>query len=96
MACPTCDHTMQKIGSQSDAPGGSSGMVYAGKSVYWCPRCGTVKDGEGITQQAPMLVYRVRQLLDQTTNDDLAWSLSVTESIWKPGDERRQSDMTSK
>lgn len=30
MACPTCDHTMQGIGTQG---------------AFWCPRCGTIMSG---------------------------------------------------
>lgn len=55
--------------------------------VFHCPRCGTMRHGDDI--YAPTLVDRVRLLLDQTTNDDLAWSLGVTESICKAGDARR-------
>src|SRR4051812_6946684 len=32
MSCPTCEHTMQSVG-----------MLDHGGSVYWCPRCGTIR-----------------------------------------------------
>lgn len=32
MACPTCDHTMQRVGGGDESP-----------IVFWCPRCGTLK-----------------------------------------------------
>ena len=31
MACPSCDHTMQSLRPK----------------VFWCPRCGTIKDENG-------------------------------------------------
>jgi hypothetical protein len=34
MSCPTCSHTMQKL---SAAP----------KHLWWCPRCGTLKEVVG-------------------------------------------------
>jgi hypothetical protein len=51
MACPTCDHTMQS----------------AAQSLFWCPRCGTLKDtrhGEPpIDVSVPKLVERCHKLL---------------------------------
>lgn len=32
MACPNCDHTMQNL------------WLDPKRNVYWCPRCGTLKD----------------------------------------------------
>ena len=29
--CPTCDHTMHNVGSPD-------------RRIYWCPRCGTLKE----------------------------------------------------
>ena len=49
MACPTCDHTMQKPPPEM---------------AFWCPRCGTLKIGQGdghVTVDRP------------THRDDLAW-----------------------
>jgi hypothetical protein len=57
MACPTCSHTMHRIG----APDQMSGPV------WWCPRCGTIKStdpGGFDSVEAPKLVKRCRQLLD--------------------------------
>lgn len=31
MACPLCDHTMKLVAPR----------------LWWCPRCGTIKDAEG-------------------------------------------------
>jgi len=36
MACPTCDHTMQNLGVDSG--------VDKHKKIFWCPRCGTIKE----------------------------------------------------
>lgn len=58
MACPTCDHTMQKI---ADEP-----------AMFWCPRCGTIFDRadqierDDLDLGIPMLVGRVECLLDET------------------------------
>jgi tRNA(Ile2) C34 agmatinyltransferase TiaS len=41
MPCPTCAHTMQSI---TDL-------------VFWCPRCGTIRDGSHC--DAPVLVGRL-------------------------------------
>ena len=48
MACPTCDHTMTGL-----RPG-----------LFWCPRCGTVKDADQPLQPdmaMPKLVERCRE-----------------------------------
>ena len=44
MSCPTCDHTMNGIGN----------------GVFWCPRCGTLKDDVMPYVEAPKLVLRCR------------------------------------
>ena len=36
MACPTCDHTMQAVAYSLGT-----------QSVFWCPRCGTLKNQTG-------------------------------------------------
>ena len=43
MACPICDHTMQSMCLD----------------VFWCPRCGTVRDAGRDSSAIPMLVQRV-------------------------------------
>jgi Zn-finger nucleic acid-binding protein len=48
MACPNCDHTMHKIGKS---------LIGKDWSMWWCPRCGTIKDDAGKT--TPKLVNRV-------------------------------------
>lgn len=45
MACPTCDHTMQLVAVL----------------LFWCPRCGTLKQEAGTTE-VPALVKRLRHL----------------------------------
>jgi len=50
MACPTCDHTMKNIGHRS---------MYA---IFWCPRCGTLKNNHDNQFEAPKLVERSRAL----------------------------------
>jgi hypothetical protein len=56
MSCPTCDHTMRLV---------SEGEV--GQRCYWCPRCGTIKNGAATVPlaismvQEPMLVERCRE-----------------------------------
>ncbi len=52
MACPVCDHTMQKI---SDGP-----------RVFWCPRCGSLRTlrGENVDDETPSLVWRAKSIAD--------------------------------
>ena len=58
MACPICDHTIQRIDGELPR-------------AFYCPRCGTIAsefpDGEEWRQesQAPALVARVRHLCRQ-------------------------------
>lgn len=78
MSCPTCDHTMEKLGD------------FGGGIVWWCPRCGTAtwEDLEnGKTQPAcvPKLVERCRQFRAEAS-DRIAgmWKrLGIEESIGK-------------
>lgn len=44
MACPTCDHTMEGIGY----------------GFFHCPRCGTMRNGDG-SLTVPALVERCRE-----------------------------------
>lgn len=54
MACPTCDHTMAKIGIM--APHDDS-------AIYWCERCGTIKAWFGYARKmVPSLVERCDSL----------------------------------
>lgn len=60
MPCPTCDHTMSTVG-----------RVSTGSMVYWCQRCGTMKqlakDGTEYVDE-PRLPVRVREFLDHPEN----------------------------
>lgn len=51
MTCPTCDHTMHQWGEAGE--------------VWVCPRCGTVRDSEGV--QVPQLVTRVIEFASHLT-----------------------------
>lgn len=82
MACPTCDHTMQSFGE----------LVYRG-SIFWCPRCGTVRI-RGESDNVPKLPARVRELLTRISDyfgaDGItaeAHRLGVTEAVTVPRDE---------
>ena len=46
MACPTCDHTMQCVND----------------NVFWCSRCGTLRDVMEVSP--PKLVSRVNELIN--------------------------------
>jgi hypothetical protein len=83
MACPNCDHTMQKIAT---AP--------AGDKTYWCPRCGTIRrelwSFPTPIDERPKLVCRVRQFLRTFTRSEYraaidAHRLGVVESCLPPG-----------
>ena len=63
MACPNCDHTMQQIqGNITQGPGSHD------YRVFWCPRCGTLKNIDGISK--PMLVSRVVKFAGHFGEDD--------------------------
>ncbi len=53
MSCPTCDHTMQRVG----------------QGVFWCPRCGTLRTVLSLPaairndDAAPRLVDSMRDLI---------------------------------
>ena len=51
MACPTCDHTLHKVGVMPEP--------YTQVPLFWCPRCGTLK-ANVVTQEheRPKLVSR--------------------------------------
>jgi hypothetical protein len=78
MACPNCDHTMQLV---------SGPMIEAGNRVWWCPRCGTIKDCDG--KSTPMLVGRVVRFVGHFDTDDdaavLMRTMGIIESIALPG-----------
>ena len=92
MACPTCDHTMQRLN-------GDVNMFY-----FWCPRCGTlVENSRGeLTQEAPKLVNRCREFEAscyqasgwRDTSHYKRWvSIGIAESINVPTE--RPSDATA-
>lgn len=78
MACPNCDHTMQSVSEW----------------VWWCPRCGSIKDPNGTTK--PKLVGKVVRFIEllepDKADDELSLAvlkyLGVTESIALPGNRR--------
>jgi acetone carboxylase gamma subunit len=82
MSCPTCDHTMSRLG------------VIDGRPHYHCPRCGTHRidcgsDGAGpITHDfVPKLVARCRKF-EGTLGPrwgELWVALGIAESINTPG-----------
>jgi Zn-finger nucleic acid-binding protein len=80
MACPTCDHTMEFVG-----PVGHMEQ----QSVYWCPRCGTLKvaDGEREDVSTPKIVERCREfethLYDCENNDDYGVYLARLPEDWR-------------
>lgn len=78
MACPNCDHTMQQV---------SGPMIEAGNRVFWCPRCGTIKDIDG--KSTPKLVGRIVEFMSIFKEEDLtserARRLGIIESITLPG-----------
>ena len=63
MACPTCDHTIVKIGVMPEP--------YTEVPLFYCTRCGTIKANE-ITEEhdVPRLVVRMRDYADSLTSED--------------------------
>ena len=77
MACPTCDHTMKAVA-----------VIETTVSLFWCPRCGTIKrtDDSG---DRPKLVDRVVRFCHTLTDDDQQTidrleTLGVTEAATHP------------
>ena len=51
MACPTCDHTVHKVGVMPEP--------HSRCPLFWCPRCGTLKANIVIQEhERPKLVSR--------------------------------------
>jgi hypothetical protein len=83
MSCPTCNHTMEKIGT----------ILETDRPLFQCPRCGTLKHGliDPIIY-TPDLVERCRQFEKQTVLDipgviGRDWRcIGIAESINLPGD----------
>jgi len=77
MSCPTCDHTMVSVGLSRNGY----------DTVYWCPRCGTVKDA-GVACE-PVLVTRCIKyagtLKDEKKIEDFE-RCGILESILPPGE----------
>lgn len=63
MSCPTCEYTMHGLGK---VPGGNR--------VFWCPRCGTLReqtdDGVATNDRPPSLPKRVQAFLMQAELTD--------------------------
>ena len=84
MSCPTCDHTMQKVGVFDD-----------NGPTFWCPRCGTLRvdtqAGEFVDR--PKLVDRCREFGGKM-NCAADWTIwvmiGVEESIFVPGERREE------
>lgn len=84
MACSNCDHTMQKL----DVPD---------RRLFWCPRCGTVKNEGTLGDDfwTPALVVRCREFEEALANPAtgavganlrLLWHTEgIDESINPPG-----------
>jgi len=81
MACPACDHTMQSVGDY----------------VFWCLRCGTIKDKSSTlkTVNIPWAVERADALLsaiEQVRDGNLSWreievfERSLQESVMMPAE----------
>lgn len=81
MACPTCDHTMQRLTD----------------GITWCPRCGTLKYDGGYfgnhyqpDPDVPKLVNQIIKLIDITKDNahislitEIIHQLGITESVQK-------------
>lgn len=86
MACPTCDHTMQSIGQTKRQD-----------SVFWCPRCGTIRTLYSPTKMdddAPSLPHRVRAFLAELETgaypklDTIAHRIGLEESCTLPAERK--------
>ena len=70
MACPTCSHTMQGLGSDV-------------LTLFWCPRCGTISriNGDFRDDEAPKLVERCREFEGQLHRP--GWFAQVAVDSWQ-------------
>jgi glutaredoxin-related protein len=86
MSCPTCDHTMQKLSADP-------------KHLWWCPRCGTLKEVVGhlgreyVSVEAPKVVDRLRGFVRMIDGTDAgkflrreAESCGILESVMPPAE----------
>lgn len=88
MACPTCDHTMHNLGIDGKGPVGMT------RRVFWCPRCGTLREevsdsGAAATHdESPKLVGRCREFEEQVPHGagviPLWRRLGIAEAIYPP------------
>ena len=82
MSCPTCNHTMKKVGIIPP--------------IFWCPRCGTILDSQ--LHEEPMLVERIIAFLILLTEDEKYYNgdnfhdliaefdrLGIRESVFQDG-----------
>jgi hypothetical protein len=76
MPCPTCDHTMQGLGTLKSGP-----------HVFWCPRCGTIRTqfNDYVEDDVPKLPIRTAQFINALGPSwtALAHRLGVTEACTK-------------
>jgi Zn-finger nucleic acid-binding protein len=73
MACPTCSHTMQNLGVESER-------------VFWCPRCGTIKTvrGERESVEAPRWIRLAAEDLSEALAREMRVSLNLPVRGGKP------------
>ncbi len=67
MSCPTCHHTMHSVGKHNEH--GFSARI------YWCPRCGTIKDPYQRIEKPKIIddkqmYHKVRSRVQCTCNTD--------------------------
>lgn len=79
MACPTCDHTLQRV-NEGVSP-----------VTFWCPRCGTIKTGGSFEEASePKLVQYATSLCDVVmsqcglSEDVHRWVRTVREATLLP------------
>ena len=70
MACPTCDHTMQKVGVMCEP--------YTAVGLFWCNRCGTVNPNLAtevracVPTLAEMMKFRGKDALARETTHGIS------------------------
>jgi Zn-finger nucleic acid-binding protein len=72
MACPSCDHTMNRVNHTQD-------LV----PVFWCPRCGTIKvDRVESDVYSPRIIEKAKTYVEQSSSYNRTTLLECTG--WKP------------
>ena len=61
MACPTCNHTMRRLGVEMVRKPGCKNATIEKCRAFWCPRCGTLSELTGDLRRDNVPLRAVRE-----------------------------------